>query len=107
MRKVLRALKSVYDFFSGDAVMLAGTVAAFAAAFVLVRTGESRAGSGIGSGSGFGGIEAARSLRAMVFLQLVQVTGSSVNSVPSASKRPPQVEMYQLTGSPLTFLCSS
>lgn len=38
MRKVLRALKAVYDFFTGDAIMLAATVVAFAAAFTLVRT---------------------------------------------------------------------
>ena len=37
MRSILRALKAVYDFFTGDAIMLSGTVLAFAAAFFLVR----------------------------------------------------------------------
>jgi len=35
MKRILRALKSVYDFFAGDAILLAGTAIAFAAAFLL------------------------------------------------------------------------
>jgi hypothetical protein len=38
MRRLVRGLKAVYDFFTGDAIMLSATVVAFAAAFILVRT---------------------------------------------------------------------
>jgi len=37
MNRVLRALSAVYDFFAGDAILLAGTVIAFAGAFFLSR----------------------------------------------------------------------
>jgi hypothetical protein len=41
MRRLGRALKAVFDFFTGDAIMLGTTVAAFVAAFILVRTARS------------------------------------------------------------------
>ena len=41
MRSLVRALKAVYDFFTGDSIMLAATVAAFLAAFVLARVARS------------------------------------------------------------------
>ena len=37
MKVVRRALKAVYDFFAGDAILLVGALVAFAAAFLLSR----------------------------------------------------------------------
>ncbi len=37
MKRILRALLALYDFFAGDAILLAGTLIAFAAAFLLAR----------------------------------------------------------------------
>jgi hypothetical protein len=37
MNTILRALKATYNFFSGDAILLAATVLAFALGLLLVR----------------------------------------------------------------------
>jgi len=37
VRKVLQALKAIYDFFAGDVSILTGATVAFVSAFVLLR----------------------------------------------------------------------